>query len=385
MELELYYKDLNNIPELEWEADDLIGRSNFVEILRGAFPAFDENMEVCAFRLSPGKNRFITPNRAFLFTGTEGNGKRTLDNVFAMEMFDKCIDMKEGDEETPFRYYSIPVYRLKAKTKYETAQKIEELFEDLRKLCSKEEYEGIMLYISLGDLSGLLKHKKFSEIITEQVERLLNNKNAIIIVTGFCHCSVQILPKCIHNIFNVMELENPNEAQRMVYFNTIQEYNPSIKWDMSLQDIAKKTNNFTFRMMKRASENIYMWASGSIYKNGEDAGEYILGHKEQPFLVPSDIISFIIDNIGKGLYTENPALVPVQYSSIAQYPVVPESNTRFSDEKIKDEPEEDKQKPFKATKINSRSERKALFNTVMPPLMMKAQNIQNIELPVLEN
>lgn len=58
------------------------------------------------------------------------------------------------------------MHKLKVKKKKETIKKLEDFFQKLSELCSKEEYEGMIIYVSLGNIGSFLKHKKIANTIT---------------------------------------------------------------------------------------------------------------------------------------------------------------------------------------------------------------------------
>lgn len=210
----------------------------------------------------------------------------------------------------------------------------------------------------------------------------------IIILTGLCHYSAQRISNSVHNIFNVLELAPPTKSQRMVYFSTIQEYNPSIKWDISLDDIAEKTNDFTFRMMKKTSENIYAWALGSL-RNDEDIDEeevkdYILGNKERLYVVPSDVIASIIDNVSKGVYIKKAPLLSLQSPLIPSQEVLVKDNTNTN---TNTNEEDDVEKITESIEKNIKrtSERKKFVNSLIPPIVLNVQANKGQEQILNEN
>ena len=367
-DIESYFVDFN-YHECEWDFEHMrklnLGRNHHIQILQGTFPVIDGDDGICwYFRLchQPISNKL---GRAVLFTGAEGNGKRTLEQAYAQEMFSKCVDM-----EVEFKYYEIPLYKLSFEKKIKVAEEIQSLFSYLSEILDKEDYEGTFVYFSLGDITDLVKHKKIVMTIAQEIEKIIAKKSVICFITAYCHKTTNQIPEILQKSCLVLTLEPPSKSVRMRYLDDIQELNPSIKWEMAIKDIAEMTKDFTFAMLKELVNEIYFWALGEIYLQGSDAIKYILGQAGLEISVPEKVINCIIDNVKNRIVKEVPLYQNLSFpntlvnNSQTNSTEAEDSNNDADVEKLKEK--------IKSEKLDSVSEMKNFYNSLSKPIELKA-------------
>lgn len=334
MKLEQYHQKLYRP---DWTLQELIGRNEITTRLCGQIPAFysgdSQDVRCISFQISSQKYRF-SKSVSYLFTGAPGNGKRTTDRALAWFFWETMGNQNEEE----FGYYRIPLEGFQRKTRPETVSQIEEIFHSILELCMQEQNQEKIFYFSLGNLWGLLKHKKTAHCLSKCIRHLLQELNFSerrlypVYLTGYCHKSPSSLPDSAYNAFCVTEFPYPDKKQRLEYFLAINQKNPWCRWSMDAGEIAEKTENFTFRMLTHLAESVLAWTAGNIRNQklkqyagmenvlqaDEHLTRYFIPEQEQKIEnVPESVILFWISQIQKEIKT--PKITP---AFPADYPVL---------------------------------------------------------------
>ena len=293
------FVDLNLSPDPEWEFDTLIGRTEHARILMGSLPYLDDSEQPAAFHPFLNSAPSFTPGRAFLFTGQEGSGKRTLDTALAFRVFDDY-------GKNSFRYYGIPLRRIRGGTKEETAQRLEAYLTALEALRKKESYSEVCLYLSLGDLKPVLRKKRLAERLADWLEGMLEDPDRMCIVTGRCECAPGDLPDCLRRVFTVLHLEQPDTPQRRVFFTKMTKRYPLVICEMQPEELADETAGFSFRMLHRVSELFFSWTMTALQEQDCKPEDFITGKALRSFTVPAKVCGFILQNVRAELRRQPP-------------------------------------------------------------------------------
>jgi len=315
----------SDLPVPERELDKLIGREEHVRILMGAMPFFDDDGMSWEFRMEGIDPSAVCPSRAFLFTGAEGCGKRTLNHAFLRRLYDDC-----RVEDTELRYYEIPLRLMKAETKAESLQRLDTVMSAILEMCRKPEYEEAFLFLSFGNLKPVLKKKAYAERFADWISRLLADESRMSISTGWCHRNPASLPVCIQRAFRVLHLPHPTTDDRSSFFRMMMSPYPNLVWEKQPDELAELTEGFTFRMLNEASQMFYSWIMTGLQEAKLQPGPYITGIEvEKPFVIPMRVCDLILDNvrskqiIPRQKHQQAPYALPVPMQVPAQAAAMP--------------------------------------------------------------
>ena len=309
------YAKPSALPLPDWALDRLIGRSEHARILMGALPFFDDEGISWQFMLAGMYPPGVRPSRAFLFTGPEGCGKRALNLAFLDRLYE---DYQK--QEAELRYYEFPLHIIKGTTKSESLQRLDAVMSAIQTMCLKPEYEEICLYLSFGDLRPILKKRQLAERFAYWIRRLPSDETHMSVTTGWCHREPAALPECIQRGFHVLYLSLPTKEDRSSFFTLMMKPYPKLAFEMQPDDLAEKTEGFTFRMLNEASEMFYAWIMTGLQEAQLQPGDYISGLAQDVFVIPEQVCEMILENIRskqmirkqKGQFAPAAMAMPVQ-------------------------------------------------------------------------
>lgn len=362
----------SDLPVPERELNKLIGREDHARILMGAMPFFDDDGVSWEFRLEGIDPSAIRPSRAFLFTGAEGCGKRTLNTAFLRRLYDDC-----RDEEAELRYYEFPLVQIKAETKAESLQRLDTLMSAILDMCRKPEYEEVYLFLSFGDIKPVLKKKALAERFAYWISRLPSDESHMSVTTCRCHRNPAALPECIQRAFRVLYLPHPTKDDRIRFFRMMMSPYPNLVFEKQPEALAEQTEGFTFRMLNEASEMFYSWIMTGLQEAKLRPGAYITGTAEEPFVIPMRVCDLILENIRskqvipRKMRQQEPFAVPVPMqmpvqaaAAVQQQKAVqPAASSPANDSADK---EDDEPRRGSAYKLNTHSELVAFAKTLRP-------------------
>lgn len=385
---EKYYIDLDDLSSspVVWEFKDLIGRKKQKNILRGIEPVFvGKEEELVYFKRSPDVTGMTkSPNKAVLFVGEKGNGKKTLDSAFAVHMFERVLQ----NEKSPikdFRYYEISLKDMLAKKNKETVENINACFDKIEEMADKEEYEAFLLYISFGDITKLLSADKIADAVAYRINRLLKKDSLLLLLTASATNPPEKIPVSVRKTFIPMILELPSDTERKEYFEYFSEMNPSVEWVITEEKLVSVTKDFTYLMLEHLIDQIYLWVQGELMVKYSDSNDlpvfqsYLKGEASEHFRVLPKVFEEIAESIRKEavLYTEKksaniiyqPAAAPVTQTFQKSEAVV--ENTNDEKSKIR---KDDKGNEYAFNTIKDMNE---FVSSLPAPIVLKTGGSEN--------
>ena len=298
----------------------LIGYRDYIDAFRSLVPlaAFDESGEVSEWddfnEIFPDASfAGRTTGAAVLLSGKGGCGRHTADKtlmstaIACAEDAGTSVD-EYGIEDIPdpedlLHIYQIDFRAFAAFTERALAAVVDELFDALTQTAVSS--PKVIHFFSLGNVTALLKSEKLAPRFLYRVEQLKDNALAHCIVTCIFDGAASTLPEERKTPYFVLDFDLPDAAARTEYFSYLCERYMNIKIDYTADELAEKTEGFTFAMIKRLGAHMMMAVKNEIIEKGLDPKNYVYQatiNKLEVLIVDKKKIDALLRQIGGTKY-----------------------------------------------------------------------------------
>lgn len=255
-----------------------------------------------------------TASVAFMLTGEYGCGKRTADKFFSGIIYNLFGEDVLDDE---LRFYWINSDELIRGVNLDICGIINSLFDQLTSMLVDECKMNTLVYISLGNITRIMKHKKIAECFIRRLTQLKETPDVISIITCCYEGPASGIKDRYKEPFIVYEMKNPDTHLRRLYFKKMKERHKNIILEPDISQMASMTENCTFGMLEKVKILILMSAKGMAVSKGLDWDDFINNSKipdDDKLKISTDAIYSIIETVRKSMYMpSSKKSVPVNY------------------------------------------------------------------------
>ena len=280
--------DLNNSP------NRLIGYEEYLDIFRSMIPivTYDESGEVNGWEdfaeifpaAFPDSRK---TSAAFLLAGKTGCGRHTADKTFMSVVYETLRSaffsqmdpssplgfLSEPDFEEFLRFYVLDCGSFAAQPERTLLKTLDAVFDKLYALAVSE--PSVIFYFSLGNVTAMLENTKSARRFVSRLNSLTGDARAHCLVTCIFDGDAAALSDALTQPFYTLEFAPPAYRYRMEYFQFLSERYPNIRAELSDAELAKRTDGFTFSMIKQLAAYIMMFVKSQVLTNHLDMENYL--------------------------------------------------------------------------------------------------------------
>ena len=332
--------DLNNSP------NRLIGYEEYLDIFRSMIPivTYDESGEVNGWEdfaeifpaAFPDSRK---TSAAFLLAGKTGCGRHTADKTFMSVVYETLRSaffsqmdpssplgfLSEPDFEEFLRFYVLDCGSFAAQPERTLLKTLDAVFDKLYALAVSE--PSVIFYFSLGNVTAMLENTKSARRFVSRLNSLTGDARAHCLVTCIFDGDAAALSDALTQPFYTLEFAPPAYRYRMEYFQFLSERYPNIRAELSDAELAKRTDGFTFSMIKQLAAYIMMFVKSQVLTNHLDMENYLRYatiSEEEVLVIPKHRIERYLSMVQHAHYVAPAVTQPVVYANAPQAAVAAE-------------------------------------------------------------